>query len=223
MKTISIPVGGRSGMLARCLKSIGEAEGHEEWSLVFTCEPNSNHFSVPHCEAAFCFTNNFRLGCRVNTFYAIACAHVLGSTFNLYLEDDVVISPDALLMADAFAASGKAGILCLRRWHNAQQSIPDEVTPANHGLLGDGFAYHRKDWLTIAKYWFDDRPGQGGQMWDWSVDAGLVREGVPCWRPWMNRSQNIGTQGTHTATGADLNHFGGCYLGEPVRAFKFTP
>lgn len=205
MKAIAIPTNDRPKLLQRCVASVQTAIGFSNW-MIFAC---------PESEP--------KRGCRRNTHEA--CQHAIdcGSHWVLYLEDDVIISPDALILCDAFIDSGKPGILCLRRWHDSQTPNHDLISPANHGLLGDGFLFPATLWPFLSEWWFRDEPAMGGKMWDWSVSYGLDKQGILQWRPLVNRSKNIGTHGTHSTDGGDLNHFGECYQGEPVKQFRFEP
>lgn len=225
MKTISIPTNNRPDLLARCLESVLAADGFDNWTLVFSCEADVDVRAVLNKSPMSWHVhfNPVRYGCRLNTFLAAAFANAVGSDFNLYLEDDCVISRDALTLCDQFALSGKPGVLCLRRWHETQSQDAKLVQLAPHGLLGNGFAYRREMFPLLQKYWFHDHPDATGFMWDWSVDWGMAQERVPQWRPMINRSRNIGLNGTHTQGGGnDLNHFGPCYGGEPVKEFRFA-
>jgi hypothetical protein len=204
MRTICIPTNDRPELLAECVGSINRASHASDW-IVFACPETSP-----------------KRGCRANTHEACRNAADSGASWILYLEDDVVISPDALLLCDAFIQRDAAqGILCFRRWHDTQTDEAAIVRPANHGLLGDGFLFPSSLWPFLSSWWFRDEPEMGGAMWDWSVSYGLDKAGIPQWRPMINRSRNIGITGTHTKSGADLNHFGPCYSGEPVKKFEF--
>lgn len=216
MKAICIPTNNRPELLTQCLGSIKAAKKNDGWTLVFSCEPNqavAELISRLGNWPIYFNRNPVRFGCRLNTFMAAAFAHALEADVTLYLEDDCVISPDALVLVDEFIASEKPGILCLRRWHETQSNDSRAVRPAPHGLLGDGMAFKREMFPLLRKYWFYQNSKMGGEMWDWSVDWGLCTEGVPAWRPMINRSRNIGTIGVHTSGGSDPNHFGPCYEG----------
>lgn len=224
MKTISIPTNDRPDYLRRVLSSISRADRCEDWVIAFSCEPNVEvrkfitSLSIPYY-ASF---NSTRRGCWVNTFLAVDFAMSIGSDFNLYLEDDVVISPDALVLCDEFARQlNHKDVLVLRRPHDAQTDQIDRVTPVISGLFGDGFAFSREMWPAIRAGWFSDKMA----MWDWSVQEYLISRSLEIvqWRPCVNRSQNIGVQGTHTTHGTDPNHFSPCYSGTPVKEFRFEP
>lgn len=165
-------------------------------------------------------TNKEKKGCRANTHAAVQFAHDLGSDFNVYVEDDIIVSRDALTLADAFHDSRESGVLVMRRWHTTQElDKPDIVKPDFHGLLGNGFAWNRDMHSFLTGHWFVNTPKL--PMWDWSVDAGLANARVLCWRPMVNRTTSIGVHGTHCTNSLDQNLFGPMYEGEPVTQFKF--
>lgn len=217
MKTISIPTNDRPDYFQRVVDSILAAEGAKEWTLAIASEPcveirqmvrrMALNMGLDRVEIR---ENPKKQGCRKNTFLAVQFAKDLGSDFNLYLEEDTVISPDALTLCDQWLEKHLPGVLCLRRWHTAQDlNRPNEVVIQNNqGLLGDGFAFGMDLFPFLEKWWFLDDPKAGGKMWDWSVDYGLNLENIPQWRPLVNRSRNIGVSGTHTSTDQDLNRFG---------------
>lgn len=228
MKTISIPTNDRPQYLRQVLESIRACPEHEDWVLVFSCEPNheiKQLINTINWMGLYVSTNivNRRTGINTNTFLAASLAFSLGSKFNLYLEEDVVISRDTLAMADQFYREKVNGVLCLRRWHHSQKmDEPTRVQPANHGLLGNGFAWRRELWeKTIRPWWFWYEPNLPAFGWDWSVSYGLDNQRIRQWRPMVNRSRNIGVQGINTASGSDLNHFGPLYDGAPVNRFEF--
>lgn len=223
MKTISIPVNNRPQCLSKALKSIGDCVGHENWLLIMQCEPAAQLPDFLPCRSVI-RTNKNQLGCRLNTLMAVRAAYEAGSDWNLYTEDDVILSEDALTLCDAFAQEGREGVLVLRRWHETQDAnAPESVRLAHHGLLGNGFFYHRSLVPFLERWWLRDDPRMGGAMWDWSVAFGMDEERICQWRPMVNRSQNIGSKGTHSTSAADPNHFGECYKGKPVSKFVFGP
>lgn len=218
MKTISIPTNDRLDTLERVIESLSRAQGFKEWTVVFSVEPNTavrqyiSRLSIPYM-ASF---NSSQRGCWVNTFLAADFAYSVGSTFNLYLEDDVILSPDALTLCSSFQK--RDAVLLLRRPHDMQTNEPEKVSICNSGLFGDGFAFHRDLWPRLRACWFDDSV----TMWDWSVQFNTIKRNIQHWRPHLNRSQNIGVNGTHTKHGTDPNRYSACYTGHPVASFDYV-
>lgn len=219
MKTISIPVNNRPEHLKRVLDSIAAAEGHEEWLVVFSCEPGT---AIPTFKSSLISVNMFKRGCWVNTFLAADLAMTFGSTLNLYLEDDYLLAPDALTLVSQWNVSGKIGVLCLRRAQDRQDvNRPADVSAERSGLFGCGFAWRGPVWACVREAWFGRDFENKYRMWDHSIAEGL--RDVPQWRPMVNRSFGIGLNGTHSKNaGKDLNLFGPAYDGPPVKEFHFV-
>lgn len=223
MKTISIPVNDRPHLLAKCLASIRACPTWREWRIVFSCEPpvrevtEQQLVTTPNAHVS---RNSTKLGCWSNTFLACELAYSLDSEFNLYVEDDIVISDDTLSMCDQFIALKKPGVIVLRRpFALEDQSKPSVINRCQSGLFGDGFAYPRHLWPKIRSAWFNS--GDGHAMWDWAVERGI--SWMDQWRPFIPRAQNIGFYGTHAAGGTDPNRHSPCYSGPPVTQFTFAP
>lgn len=224
MNAIALPANNRPELLAQFLGSLSHCAGVEDWALVASCEPHATVIGLlekftacPVCV----FRNAVQMGCRANTFLAALSAHRIGANFTLYVEDDLTLSRDALTLAGQFRRSGKPGVVALRRWAKTEDvSRPDDVTPACHGLLGDGFGWHRETWPLLQRFWFWFGDGVGGDMWDWSVSWGLDQHRVQQWRPLVQRSTNHGTNGTHSNQASDPNRCTPCYTGNTPR-FNF--
>lgn len=215
MKTVSIPFNDRYEMLRRVVDSLDNALGIEDWTVVFNREPGGQISKPSKCREVIVSSNTINLGCWENTFLAAKLAMTSGSDYNLYLEDDYLIARDTLTMVDAWSVrpDSHASVLCLRRPHNQQDfSRPDLVQTYRTGLFGCGFAWRKELWPLIREVWWRRAP-----MWDIAME----QLNVPQWRPLVNRSHGIGTQGTHTSNGHDLNLFGPCYSGRPITHFVF--
>lgn len=224
MKTISIPTNDRLELLMECLNSIRNAVGYKQWTIVFNCEPKQrvvDYVSRISWAPIYFHRNPCQMGCWVNTFLAANFAMSLGSDFNLYLEDDIVISRDALTLADQFRKS-RYQVLSLRRPEPYLSNFPQRVSSFPGGLLGDGFAWRKEDWPTIRSLWFQRSSNGKYEMWDWSIEHGMKERNITQARPCLNRSQNIGLMsvGTHKQS-YDPHHHSACYSGEPITQFHF--
>lgn len=224
MKTISIPTNDRLDLLAQVIGSIQAAKGSEQWTLIFSCEPVQkvcDYVSRINWAPIYFSRNVCQMGCWVNTFLAANLAMSLGSDLNLYIEDDILISPDTLTMVDEFAKT-RFPILALRRPEGTLSKDPVLVKGFQGGLFGDGFAWRKAQWPLVRSCWFQPDHTGNFVMWDWSVESQLKLKRVPQVRPCMNRSQNIGIVGTHQH-GYDPNRHSPRYMGTPVQQFHFMP
>lgn len=221
MNTISIPTNDRLPLLQKCLAALRAAMGIERWTLCFSCEPCDGALALIKAidwAPVYVSCNTVKMGCWVNTFLAANFAMTVGSKLNLYVEDDIVVSPDALSLTEQFSAS-RYEVLALRRPDTTVRPFPKEVARFQGGLFGDGFAWRSHTWLPIRAGWFAMAGKRGFSMWDWSMEYAL--SGITQARPLMHRSQNIGLQGTHQQ-GYDPNRHSPCYAGPPVDHFNFS-
>ena len=228
MKAIAIPTCDRPHYLERVLESVRAAMAHSPgWTIVFSCEPHPVTIEMARrvdWANTVVSRNVMRRGIWTNTFLAIDSAVALRAEFVLYLEDDNVVSEDALVMADQFSDAGLDGLIALRRPERALDAgRPAAVSRCQGGLLGDGFGFPVALWPVLRAAWFAWSPRVDRRMWDWAVEAATV-ETVPYWRPMVNRSRNIGTHGNHghAPLPLDPNHFSPAYEGPPVRRFEFV-
>lgn len=228
MKTISIPTNNRPELLQQCLEAILKCPENDDWTPVFSCEPHPETISVverysKRWKDARIWYNPVQMGIHTNTFLAPAFAMALYPEFNLYLEDDIVVAADALALCEQFRVSGLPGMVAFRRWHKTEDAgRPLDVQPNGHGLLGDGFAWHARDWPLIRRFWFYYQDGIPGDMWDWSVSWAMDNVlRTPQWRPLVPRSQNIGIIGQNQRA-YDENRHSPCYGGTPVERFNFV-
>lgn len=206
MKTISIPVNNRPRLLERVFDSINRASGSGQWWVVVNCEPLS---VIPHNLNLHLYTgrNWVHAGCWSNTFIASLFSMALEAEFNLYLEDDYLLSRDALLLVESWASRPDSSetVLCLRRPHDAQDlGHPEMVSRFRSGLFGCGFAWRKELWPVIRECWW-----KKGPMWDIAME----QLPVPQWRPLVNRSCGIGSNGTHSHGSTDPNLFGPAFDG----------
>lgn len=205
MKTISIPTNDRPHYLQRILDSIRAQPEAAEYTLVFSCEPGCPevHAMVGRISWAPTFVsfNSVRRGPDLNPFLAVATAMAIGSEFNVYQEEDFMQAPDALKLANAFAASksqDQNSILVFRRAIEAPER-PDIVgcSGRGDGLMGSGFCIRPEMFPLLQRCWFQPDPITGHNGWDWSLGgfAEFLRWRV--WRPMVNRTQHIGVEGTN--------------------------
>src|SRR3989304_9430081 len=102
MKTLTITAHNRPARLERMLQSLVVCNPHEYRAFV-RCEPGcmaSPAIVRKYLPKAKIHVNGKKLGVRENPYQVLSDAFQAGSEFNLYLEEDLVLSPDALALAD---------------------------------------------------------------------------------------------------------------------------
>lgn len=227
-KTISIPSSGRFDYLTSTLESLRVQPEIEGFELVFSLEPElpkvASYIHEITWAKTFIATNPIRRGLRINSFLALDTAIRLGSDWNLYTDDDMVFSPDALRLANAFIDRNRQDEWLVMRRHKEDVSVPHVVrsTGAHDGLLGQGFCFHKSRSQELERWWFHSRTPWEEFGWDYAIHAMILDSYQRMWRPMVNRSQHIGICGFHTSA-ANYDNPGlssPCYTGR-VGEFVF--
>jgi hypothetical protein len=178
--------------------------------------------------------NAKRLGVADNPLRALS--HVfetLGSDFNVAIEDDAVLSPDAISLALWFAEQHGGA-----ESRYAFLNFCDHYVYRGNGRNGGGLIEHpsllaesphlsspfawcftRHRWPFAKRHWNTNvRSIQG---WDWSIRFGMRIEGVISLTPVLSRCRNIGeldgtwdTPESWAAVQLGLNHSDGSYRGD---------
>lgn len=152
--------------------------------------------------------NESPLGLARNLLQCLSDAYELGSEGILHLEDDIVLSPDAIELCDWYLSRARpeeAGIALCRKDDNLNDpSRPNSIAANNacFGLLGQGYCFNRKQFEDFVKpSWFLGREEWGGGVWDWTLAALAMENNRPILRPHLSRSRHIGAFGQNTVSG----------------------
>lgn len=199
-----------------------ESHGYTLW---FGLEPgcDENILIAKYC-AERCPTriiiNPLRLGVRENPFNLLSRVFDSGSAFNVYLEDDLAVSPDTLDLAEWFR-------LLPERENYHSLALFNDTAPGHPGELmiycGGGFAplgwacsWHQ--WTNrIKPHWHALADG-----WDWSIQAAIARNNDKILAPTIARATHIGRDGgTHCTPEFHDAHFSQhvIHRGGPVHYF----
>ena len=102
MKVITLPVATRPHYLKQMLNSLRD-NNLDGWTLYVNAEPNQEVIDVikaiDFIEVSLVI-NTERLGVRKNPFNVLNRAFENGAEFVLHLEDDLILSPDAVDLAN---------------------------------------------------------------------------------------------------------------------------
>ena len=145
-----------------------------------------------------CVTRNPRLlGCDTNGFQTINRAFEAGSTFNIHVEEDVILSHDAI----QFALDNKPNMIlpeCMAMCLHNHNTLPGALTHAVQSILEFnpyGWACTAEQWSFLKREWFTNRwffEG-GGRGWDWSVNWHCAKAKVKTTlMPMVSRATTIG-------------------------------
>lgn len=202
MRTITITTNDRPDNLRTMLASLvqNDLTGYE---IFARCEPGT-----PQCvallreylPAAHIAVNERKLGVRNNPFQVLVDAFLVGSQFNLYLEDDLVLAPDAVAVANWYYEQQLPNALCLNLLNYG--SCGDDHTAMlrrEEAFNALGLGVTRQSWEAhFRPQWFVDDPEDRSTGWDWSLHRYLRRRGeLYTVQPALSRSNHTGRYGTY--------------------------
>lgn len=185
MKTITIPVGYRPHYLTQFLDSLSKQD-LEGYTIICSAE---NHFGcinvLRNCGLPMIVLkkpnssgHRSHSGARDNMYNVLSYAFKNGSTFNVHFEDDFLLSPDALDLANWYYKNYKNDpmkYMCygLFNWGSKGDDYKGVVeAPAFHGL---GWCAFKENWDSCYdKCWYDDsfaRKHFNTYGWDWAVEG----------------------------------------------------
>lgn len=212
MKTMTLTVANRPEYLERMLQSLRRCQGVEDYVLYVGAEP-MNTLCVQLVQnidwmAVHLRVHGKKLGIRHNPYETINRAFREGSEFNLYLEDDIVLSPDAVQLANWYTNLPDFEdylALCLLRYDSDPTRPTDILYGTREGgtrFSALGLGMSRKSWIELfAPHWFNDARskellGETNVGWDYTVTTTLrTQPELQFLVPALSRSNHIGRDG----------------------------
>lgn len=216
MKTLSLTAFNRPQYLKQTLASLKVALQHVKYDKLFIqVDPKNGEVQYLCKQIDFIETdlviNKTRFGVRQNPYVLLTRVFDLNkSDFNVYLEEDMLLSPDALSFCDFYYENYKDNqtFLCCNMYnYNSTKEYPNELgLSSDFVALGVGMLPFQ--WTNyFQKYWFDenirhemkvDEGGIGG--WDWSIRACMKKFHLKVLAPRLSRSKHLGEHGTYCDT-----------------------
>lgn len=208
LKTITINAYNRPGALRRLLRSLNsQTRDLNSWRLHIVVDGGgsrqdevvqvirSSGLRVP-CEMEVLEEN---VGINEATLRATSSVYDhLGADFNLYLEDDLVLSPDAIALCDWFVEDvfdQSIAALCLFNRNPKKSERDPELVVTERKFTGWGFVMSNRAWQLYAKpVWTS-----GKSMWDNRIANNIRRQSKSMCNafPDLSRVTNIGRTGAH--------------------------
>jgi len=217
-KTITVAAYNRPGLLAKMLQSLeGQMRPLTDYKLFIRIDAGGSHFEQVKRVALgvdFMDTEVFHPkkneGCIANTYkLMMRVFEGEGADWNVYLEDDFLLSPDAFSLVEWYIAHSEElkgcfgiediGAYCLCR---LRESGDPEKIYLSRAFVGWGFLMDQHQWRTYAKpAWCNARKLWGyDRMWDNSVADYIRTCGASVHNvfPELSRITNTGrVGGTH--------------------------
>lgn len=226
MKTISLSAYNRPHALSRMLESL-KRNNTDGWRIFVSMDHSLACLDLI-TEIDWIGVNvscaQSRLGLSLNTFLAPSLAFSSGSDFNLYLEDDLILSPDALDLCNWYEreSSDDPGVgMVLWRNNIATKDQCSLVDGLGQGGHGNGFVCTKNQWESFwRKEWFGYGSEGPGRQWDLHTDVRLRELGLHVMSPIYPRSVQQKIDGTHGKS-SDENPLMNVpiYDGPPVKEF----
>jgi hypothetical protein len=204
MKTITLPVWNRPTYLKRVIESLSK-NNLTGYKLFLGVEPGNEQVielckSIDFIEKDIVI-NQFRQGVRRNPFETIKRAFLAGSEYNVHLEDDVVVSPDAFQLCNWYykTFSKEPKYMHYGLFHyEGDETHPDKIIEIDM-FNGYGWSLFKHNWESLYRdEWFNDKlclKMFNAHGWDWAISAAYKTYGYKAIVPHYSRSQNIGREG----------------------------
>lgn len=227
LKTITITAYNRPEYLRQALDALSSCRRVGEYVIFAVVDPSDRQFEVQAELERFCegrlahvVLNKRRLGCDYNNFFAYQLAFGAGSQFNFAVEDDIIVSPDSLEMAEWAWSRWPPQALgfCLFNRNLPGLPKPNPFEVARNNLFNAwGWAcpvkvfrrYVEPNWMCHQRWWKGD-----AQVWDRSMTQIALDYQMFFIRPDLSRVRNIGADGDHT----NLTGFVACKFHEMFSA-----
>ncbi|MDR3466127.1 MAG: hypothetical protein P4M07_09300 [Xanthobacteraceae bacterium] len=170
--------------------------------------------------------NGTVLGIRLNPFRLLSRVFDAGSLLNLYLEEDLLVSPDATRLALWYHRNHRLGWACLNLVSGpcgsagllSNSDYPDVLFEART-FNSLGFVVRRAEWHALFRpVWMgSDQPPASPAVagwrthwgWDWSVYGAIADGDMVSLQPALARATHTGAAGTYTKPGFQERAFGG--------------
>lgn len=220
-KAIAITAFKRPHSLKELLESLCRNNNLDEWTILIQLEPSQKTDNCIAISKQILRGYNYEIrinksvkGVRKNTFDIVKSTFNKGANLVLYLEEDLVVSPDTLEMCtwyyDHFSDSDE--ILCLNliaRITGSSACLSSERHPQalvkTRSFNSLGIAITKRQWAAYFEETWLSRPqnhlthlGQQTDGWDFSIYSLLLsRPHLYVLQPILARSNHVGGKGTY--------------------------
>lgn len=201
MKTITLPVYRRADRVKRLLETL-RANRPDGYTLFVSAEPG--YQDVIDAVKAIDFmpvhlsVNQQRLGLNRNIQKVLEEAMDAGSEFNIALEDDIVLAPDALRLAEWFRTYPGSGEYAVCGFFGFGRKSPDPLElESGREFRSWGYCFTRAGWDSCVFPGLHYQPTMHREtpfcdLWDFKMQAYFIQYGVKTLHPALSRSNHEG-------------------------------
>ena len=218
MKTVTLVCWRRPEYTARVIEALERCRGRNNYRLVVSVDGPRDHEATLETERIvrearpyFVTAHEVNRGVAMNPPIAYDAAFALGSSFNLAIEDDCVLSPDALELADWFCELPERDQYLLMSLGATSDGTedPQEVRETDQIESPWAWCFTNAAWHWMKPRWNSKRYPPTGHDWSLSLEMALARKKalyVP-----LSRGYNIGQYGgIHTKPESYEEELGRC-------------
>lgn len=200
MKTISLPVYRRPDRVRRLLETLRACKP-EGYTLVVSAEPGFQDVLDVISSIDFMpfrvSINRERLGLNGNIKNSLFMAMDAGSDFNIALEDDIVLAPDAVAMADWFSGYElRDEYACLGLFAAKSSTKNPLETCETQDFRSWGWCFTKQAWDSYVFPGLHFEPGchasKYSHLWDFKLQGYFIQYGVKTLHPLLTRSNHEG-------------------------------
>lgn len=239
MRTITITAMNRPKLFLDLLQSlkINDLSG---WSVVVAVEPSDcSSEIISICESTLTeieyrlIVNDHVLGVRGNPYALLNSVFDSGSALNIYLEEDLVVSPDVVEMSLWYEKNYQPQWLAMNLISGPCGSAGFVSNPAFPSILFEskvfnslGFVVRAQEWAShIKKIWMGDgEPNNPNAAywgsrwgWDWSIYAHVAASPeLKILQPAFARANHLGENGVHVWPDLNRKLFGALRINDRV-------
>lgn len=246
MKTITIAAYNRPDHLRQLLDSLrGQLRPLDDYALHIRVDAGGDRFtevmevaaSARRWAGVLCLTSPHKnRGINRNTYWLMQ--HVFdehGADYNVYLEDDLVLSPDAFNLVEWYIDNEAAlralpevediGVFCLCRLREHGAPGAADAVYLSRAFVGWGFVLTRHQWEQYAQPGWRRAEQLWGRpmMWDNSMANYIRVQGATVYNafPALSRVTNTGREGVHFTPSMYDEKMTGHRWQQERRAFDF--
>lgn len=215
----------RPGYMREVLYTLANNAGLDEYTLHFGLEPvNPDVIATAHAVQFMPTVINVNpksLGVTNNPYTMLQRVFTTTNVPGvLYLEDDVILAPDAVRLATwYFQHPERNKYLCLNLYNpdSKADANPEELIGSS-GFNALGVAITREQWFRYFQPGWHANPAG----WDWSIID--IAKTVPCLMPKISRSHHIGREGGtyYDASRHDAIYCPNPMCTQPAEKFRIT-
>lgn len=221
VKTITLVAWRRPAYTRRALEALSRCRGLTEYSLLVSVDGPCDELSLATARVAREFsprvlvTSERNLGVAGNPPATYELALSMGSTFNVAIEDDCELSPDALEMADWFHDHPQRDkyVLMSLGCKSTGNEPPESVMESDQIECPWAWCFTADTWGWIKPRWNSKKYHPTGH--DWSLSFEMALCGQRSLYPKLSRAFNFGQYGgVHTVPETYQEELGNCVASE---------